>query len=78
MVSHKYSTIGGTHTRGEAFAQLIHHLSEAADFAAMLSHLHNTESGAHDALIATGWRGVHQMLLLVRDKITLMAKRSFQ
>ena len=78
MVNHKYSTIGGTFTRGEAFAQLLHHLSEAADFAAMLSHLHNTETSQMDALLATGWRAVHQMLLQTRDKITELAKRNFQ
>ena len=38
----KYSTIGGQVTRGESFAKLIHHLNEAADQAAVLSHLHNT------------------------------------
>ena len=38
----KYSTIGGQVTRGEAFAKLIHHLNEAADQAAVLSHLHDT------------------------------------
>ena len=78
MVDHKYSTVGGVFTRGEAFAQLIHHLSEAADFAAMLSHLHNTETSQMDDLIAKGWLGVHQLLLLTRDKIIELAKRNFQ
>ena len=78
MVDHKYSTVGGVFTRGEAFAQLIHHLSEAADFAAMLAHLHRTESGPMEDLIAKGWLGVHQRLLLTRDKLIELAKRNFQ
>ena len=78
MVDHKYSTVGGVFTRDEAFAQLIHYLSEAADFAAMLSHLHNTETSQMDTLIAKGWLGVHQLLLLTRDKIIELAKRNFQ
>jgi len=74
----KYETLGGYVTRGEAFAKLIHHLDEAADQAAIISHLHNTEGLEMESLMAKGWLGVHQMLLMVRDKITTMAKDKFQ
>ena len=74
----KYSTIGGTVTRGEAFAKLIHHLNEAADQAAVLSHLHNTETSQMDALSAKGWFGVHELLLRMRHQITELAKNKFQ
>lgn len=74
----KYSTIGGQVTRGEAFAKLIHHLNEAADQAAVLSHLHNTETNQLEALTAKGWLAIHEMLLLTRNKITQMAANKFQ
>lgn len=74
----KYSTIGGQVTRGEAFAKLLHHLNEAADQAAVISHLHNTEGSQMEMLMAKGWLGVHEMLLLIRNKITEMAKNKFQ
>ena len=74
----KYSTIGGQVTRGEAFTKLIHHLNEAADQAAVLSHLHNTEVSKMDALTAKGWLGVHELLLRMRHQITELAKNKFQ
>ena len=74
----KYSTIGGQVTRGEAFSKLLHHLNEAADQAAVISHLHKTEASQMEDLMAKGWLGVHEMLLLIRNKITEMAKNKFQ
>ena len=74
----KYSTIGGIPTRGEAYAKLMHHLNEAADQAAVLSHLHNTEDSEMDKLLAKGWLGIHQLLLKVRDQIVKLAANKFQ
>jgi hypothetical protein len=74
----KYSTIGGQVTRGEAFSKLLHHLNEAADQAAVLSHLHNTETSKMEELTAKGWLAVHEMLLLVRNQITKLAANKFQ
>ena len=74
----KYSTIGGQVTRGEAFSKLLHHLNEAADQAAVISHLHITEGSKMEELMAQGWKGVHEMLLLVRNTIVKMAQNKFQ
>lgn len=74
----KYSTIGGQVTRGEAFSKLLHHLNEAADQAAVLSHLHNTEISEMDQLMAKGWLGIHELMLRMRHTITEMAKNKFQ
>ena len=74
----KYSTVGGIPTRGEAYAKLMHHLNEAADQAAVLSHLHNTEDSSMDKLLAKGWLGIHQLLLKVRDQIVKLAANKFQ
>jgi hypothetical protein len=74
----KYSTFGGIPTRGEAFSKLIYHLNEAADQAAVLSHLHNTEDSNMDKLIAKGWLGVHELLLRMKIQITKLAMNKFQ
>ena len=74
----KYSTTAGVPTRGDAFSKLIHHLSEAADQAAVLSHLHNTETSEMDALVAKGWLGIHQLLIRTRTQITKLAMNKFQ
>jgi len=74
----KYSTSAGIPTRGDAFTKLIYHLSEAADQAAVLSHLHNTEDSALDKLNARGWLGVHELLLRTKAQITKLAANKFQ
>lgn len=74
----KYSTFGGVPTRGEAYAKLMHHLREAADQAAVLSHLHNTEDSHMDKLVARGWLGIHELLMRMIAQITKMAAAKFQ
>lgn len=74
----KYETLGGHVTRGEAFSKLLHHLSEAADQAALLGHLHNTEESEMDRLLAKGWLGVHELILRMRTQITKLAANKFQ
>lgn len=73
----KYATVGGVVTKAETFAKLIHHLSEAADQAAVLSHLHNTEDSEMDKLIAKGWLGVHELLMRAKEQITKSAANKF-
>ena len=74
----KYSTTAGIPTRGDAFTKLIHHLNEAADQAALLSHLHSTEDSEMDKLTAKGWLGVHELLLRTRTQITKLEMNKFQ
>ena len=74
----KYSTTGGIPTRGDAYSKLIWHLSEAADQASVLSHLHNTEDSQMDKLMAKGWAGVHELLMKVKSQITKLAMNRFQ
>lgn len=74
----KYSTFAGIPTRSEAYSKLMHHLHEAADQAAVLSHLHNTEDSRMDKLVATGWLGIHQLLLRMISQITKLAMTKFQ
>jgi hypothetical protein len=74
----KYSTTGGVVTRADAYSKLIHHLSEAADQAAVLSHLHNTEDSEMDKLVAKGWLGVHELIMRMKAQITKLAMNKFQ
>jgi hypothetical protein len=74
----KYSTFGGVPTRGEAYAKLMSHLREAADQAAVLSHLHNTEDSEMDKLLAKGWLGIHELIMRQIEQITKLAMNKFQ
>lgn len=74
----KYSTTGGVPTRSEAYTKLIWHLREAADQAAVLSHLHNTEDTQLEKLVAKGWLGIHELLLRLVAQITKLAANKFQ
>jgi hypothetical protein len=71
-------TIGGQPTRGEAYAKLLHHLREAQNMAAVLSHLHNTEGNRADQLHAQGWLGIEELIRRMAGQITKLAMRSFQ
>ena len=74
----KYDTTGGIPTRDGAYLKLMHHLSEAADQSAVLSHLYNTEDSELDKLMAKGWLGIHQLLMLTISRIREMAANKFQ
>lgn len=71
-------TIGGVATKGEAFSKLIHHLREAQDMAAVISHLHQTEDNAMDKLLAKGWLGVSEMIKMLVHNVTQMAMGKLQ
>lgn len=74
----KYPTESGYVTRAAVYSKLLDHLREAADMAATLSHLHNTEDGGMDKLIARGWLGIHELLLRLVAQITKLAANKFQ
>jgi len=73
-----FSTIGGVVTRGETYAKMMHHIREAQDCAAVMSHLHNTEGNDADSLLAKGWLGVSEMLKMMQFQLTELAKKSIQ
>jgi hypothetical protein len=73
----KYSTTGGVPTKNDAYTKLIWHLSEAIDQAALLGHLHKTESSKMDGLVGQGWLGVSELLLKTRNQITKLAASKF-
>lgn len=74
----KYETVAGVVTRGETFAKLIETLTEAQELCYVLAHLHATEDGHNDALLAQGWRATGEMMKLTKHNITKMAMNKRQ
>lgn len=73
-----YETKAGIPTRGDTYAKLIHHLREAQDSAAMLAHLHNTESNPKDVIIAKGWFNVEELIKKMIHNLAVLAKWQMQ
>jgi hypothetical protein len=69
-----FSTAGGHVTRSETYTKLIHHLDEARDCAAVLSHLYNTEDDAKAKLLARAWLQVSEQFKGIRWRLTELMK----
>jgi hypothetical protein len=69
-----FSTRGGVVTRSEAYVKLLHHLDEARDQAAVISHLHKTEGTKKDDVMAMGWFAVAELMRRTRDQVTELAQ----
>ncbi len=69
-----FSTRGGTVTTAETYSKLIHHLDEARDCAAVLSHLYNTEDDTRSRLKARGWFAVAEQFKQMRHTLTELMK----
>jgi len=65
----KYETSAGYVTKDLAYSKLIHLLKEAEDQCYVISHLIRTETTTKDELLATGWRGIGQLLAHVSDQV---------
>ena len=74
----KYETVGGVVTRGETIAKLTDLLREAEECCYVVSHLHRAEDGHKDELLATGWRGIGQLLERTRAQIIELEKGRLQ
>ena len=74
----KYETSAGYVTKADTYAKLQHHLSEAEDCCYVISHLLRTEDSTKDELMATGWRGVGQLLHRVSDQILKLGMGKLQ
>jgi hypothetical protein len=74
----KYETTAGYVTRTETLAKLLELLKEAEDCCYVIAHLHRTEDSKQEALLATGWRAVGQMISLVHRKVIEIAKGKLQ
>ena len=74
----KYERIAGIVTHGETFAKLNETLIEAEELCAVLGHLHQTEDTPKDRLLATGWRGISQLLYRMRAQVIKLAQGKLQ
>lgn len=68
-MSEPFSTIGGVATKDEAYRKLVHHIDEARNQCLVISHLFNTEDDDRSKLLARGWRGVDEMLTMMKAQI---------
>lgn len=79
MVSHPtIPTVGGTVTRHETYAKILHHLGEIQSLCAVMAHLHNTEDNSVDHLLAKGWLGMSELFRKIQFQITALAQRRLQ
>ena len=74
----KYETSAGYVTKADAYAKLCWHLKEAEDQCYVISHLLRTESSYSDEMLATGWRGIGQLLARVSDQILKLGQGKLQ
>lgn len=72
------TTIGGVPSRSVVYAKLLDHVRECQDLAALMSHLHQTESNDMDRLLAKGWLGMSEMFKLTAYQIIELAKSKMQ
>jgi hypothetical protein len=73
-----YERVAGVMTKGETFSKLNETLIEAEELMAMMGHLHATEDGHKDELLAAGWRGMSQLMYRVRVQMIKLAKGTLQ
>lgn len=77
-MSDPFPTIGGVVTRGETYAKLLHHLSEAQNLCCVMAHLHQTEGNEVDSLLAKGWLGMAELYRMNQQVVTKMAMGRMQ
>ena len=63
-----------TPTRGEVFSRMIEHAREFQSCAALMAHLHNTESSDTDKALARGWLMIEELLRKLIHKVTLLGQ----
>ena len=73
----KYETKTGYVSRDETYLKLMHHLREAQDQAAVLSHLHHTDVSKFETALANGWLKVSMMLGEMTQAIQKLAANKF-
>lgn len=74
----KYSTTAGVPTTADCYTKLMHHMDEAADQAAVLSHLYNTEDDPQSKTRARMWLIAHERLRSIKETLRQLATGSLQ
>lgn len=70
----KWETQAGLPTPGLMYSQLLEHLRQAQENAAMLAHLQRTEDGVRDRALANGWLAVAEQFRRMEIVITTLAQ----
>ena len=78
MAQQKWETQAGLPTMGLMYSQLIEHLRQAQENAAMCAHLIATEDSLRDKLISKGWLAIAELLRQVELKVTELAQGRLQ
>ena len=78
MPQQRWETQGGLPTMGLMYEQLIEHLRQAQENAAMCSHLCNTEDTIRDKLLSKGWLVIAELLRQMELKVTELAQGRLQ
>ncbi len=66
-------TFAGQATRSETYTKLLHHLIECQELCAVMGHLHRTEDGKKDELLAHGWLGMSELFKRMQSQVTDLA-----
>lgn len=74
MAQNRWETSAGLPTPGLMYEQMVEHLRQAQENAAMLSHLINCEDTIRDKLISKGWLAIAELLRQMELKVTELAQ----
>lgn len=74
----KYETSAGYVTQSDAYAKFMHHIREAQDQALVVSHLLNAHATKKDELLATGWRGIAELMDHIHAQVLKLAQGKLQ
>lgn len=74
MPQQRWETKAGLPTMGLMYEQLIEHLRQAQENAAMCAHLIATEGSLRDKLISKGWLAIAELLRQMELKVTELAQ----
>jgi hypothetical protein len=73
-----YSRIGGVATKDEAYRLAMHQLDELRNQMLVIGHLYNTEDDNRSKLLAKGFYGINEMLVMVKEQIRQLAMARMQ
>jgi len=74
----KYERVAGVVTKGETFAKLNETMIEVEELCSVMGHLLATEDGHNDKLLATGWRGIAELMHRARAQMVKLASGRLQ
>lgn len=74
MAQQRWETFAGLPTVALMYEQMIEHLRQAQENAAMCAHLIATEDTIRDKLISKGWLAIAELLRQMELKVTELAQ----